>query len=247
NAIKTKVDELLRLVQLDGLGPRYPSQLSGGQRQRVALARALAVEPKILLLDEPFGSLDVKVRKDLRRWLRKLHDEIHVTSLFVTHDQEEALEVADRIVVMNKGHIEQVGSPDEIYDRPANPFVYDFLGRVNLFHGRVHNGRVQIGEVDLDVPQHSDTDNEAAIAYVRPHDIELNRTPSDKGDIEAKIEEIFPIGPSVRFELIRKDGGGRIEAELTRERYNEMKFIEGEEIFISFRNPRVFLGEGGGI
>lgn len=246
-AIKTKVDELLRLVQLDGLGPRYPSQLSGGQRQRVALARALAVEPKILLLDEPFGSLDVKVRKDLRRWLRKLHDDIQVTSLFVTHDQEEALEVADRIVVMNKGNIEQVGSPDEIYDRPANPFVYDFLGRVNLFHGRVHNGRVQIGEVDLGVSQHADTESEAAVAYVRPHDIEINRTPSDKGDIEAKIEEVFAIGPSVRLELIRKDGGGRIEAELTRERYHEMKFKEGEDIFINFRNPRVFLGEGGGI
>ncbi len=245
--IKTKVDELLRLVQLDGLGPRYPAQLSGGQRQRVALARALAVEPKILLLDEPFGSLDVKVRKDLRRWLRKLHDDIHVTSLFVTHDQEEALEVADRIVVMNKGRIEQIGSPDEIYDRPANPFVYDFLGRVNLFHGRVHNGRVQIGEVDLDVAQHSDAHDEPAIAYVRPHDIELNRTPSDKGDIEARVEEVFTIGPSVRLELIRKDGGGRIEAELTRERYNEMKFQEGENIFINFRNPRVFLGKGGGI
>lgn len=245
--IKTKVDELLRLVQLDELGPRYPSQLSGGQRQRVALARALAVEPKILLLDEPFGSLDVKVRKDLRRWLRRLHDEIHVTSLFVTHDQEEALEVADRIVVMNKGQIEQVGSPDEIYDHPANPFVYDFLGRVNLFHGRVHNGRVQIGEVDLAVGQHLDTINEPAIAYVRPHDIELNRKPSEKGDIEARVEEVFAIGPLVRLELIRKDGGGRIEAELTRDRYNEMKFKEGEDIFINFRNPRVFLGPGGGI
>ncbi|MBI3605569.1 MAG: sulfate ABC transporter ATP-binding protein, partial [Nitrospirae bacterium] len=155
--IKAKVDELLRLVQLDGLGNRYPSQLSGGQRQRIALARALAVEPKVLLLDEPFGSLDVKVRKDLRRWLRRLHDEIQVTSLFVTHDQEEALEVADRIVVMNKGRVEQIGAPDEIYDHPANPFVYDFLGRVNLFHGRVHKGRVHIGEVDLDAPQHSDT------------------------------------------------------------------------------------------
>jgi sulfate transport system ATP-binding protein len=245
--IKAKVDELLRLVQLEGLGNRYPSQLSGGQRQRIALARALAVEPKVLLLDEPFGSLDVKVRKDLRRWLRRLHDEIQVTSLFVTHDQEEALEVADRIVVMNKGRVEQIGSPDAIYDHPANPFVYDFLGRVNLFHGRVHKGRVRIGEVDLDAPQHSDTRDEPAIAYVRPHDIELNRIPSDKGAIEARVDEVFAIGPSVRLELVRTDGGGRIEAELTRERYNEMKFLKGENIFINFRNPRVFLNDGGGI
>jgi sulfate transport system ATP-binding protein len=245
--IRNKVDELLRLVQLEDVGKRYPSQLSGGQRQRIALARALAVEPKVLLLDEPFGSLDVKVRKDLRRWLRRLHDEIHVTSLFVTHDQEEALEVADRVVVMNKGRIEQVGSPDEIYDHPANPFVYDFLGRVNLFHGRVHNGKVQIGEVDLDAPPQAGSHEELAVAYVRPHDIELNRVSSEKGDIEATVEEVFTIGPSVRLELIRKDGGGRIEAELTRERYLEMKFREGEKIFINIRNPRVFLGDGGGI
>ena len=143
--IRRKVHELLELVQLDWIADRYPAQLSGGQRQRIALARALAVEPQVLLLDEPFGALDAKVRKDLRRWLRRLHDELHITSVFVTHDQEEALEVADRVVVLNKGGIEQVGTPDEVYDQPATPFVYQFLGNVNLFHSRVHDGFAKIG------------------------------------------------------------------------------------------------------
>ncbi len=141
--ISERVMKLLRLVQLEGLAQRYPSQLSGGQRQRVALARALAVEPRVLLLDEPFGALDAKVRLELRRWLKRLHDEIHVTSVFVTHDQEEALEVADRVVIMNHGQIEQIGTPEEVYDHPANPFVYDFLGTVNLFHGRAAGRRGQ--------------------------------------------------------------------------------------------------------
>ena len=140
-------------MQLDWLADRYPSQLSGGQRQRVALARALAVEPKVLLLDEPFGALDAKVRKELRRWLRRLHDELHVTSIFVTHDQEEALEVADRVVVMNSGRIEQVGSPQEVWDHPASPFVYGFLGDVNLFHGRAHEGEVQLEGMRIDSPE----------------------------------------------------------------------------------------------
>ncbi len=144
NRIRAKVQELLKLIQLETLAQRYPSQLSGGQRQRVALARALAVEPSVMLLDEPFGALDAKVRMELRRWLRQLHDEIHVTSVFVTHDQEEALEVADRVVVMNNGRIEQVGSPEEVYNHPATAFVYNFLGNVNLFHGRVDDGKTYI-------------------------------------------------------------------------------------------------------
>src|SRR5208337_1687294 len=140
--ILERAHRLLELVQLDGLAGRFPSQLSGGQRQRVSLARALAVEPKVLLLDEPFGALDAKVRKELRRWLRKLHEEIHITTLFVTHDQEEALEVADRVAILRAGSIEQIGTPEEIYDNPASPFVYDFLGNVNLFSGRVRDGAV---------------------------------------------------------------------------------------------------------
>src|SRR5687767_5647112 len=185
--IKQKVHDLLNLVQLDWLADRFPSQLSGGQRQRIALARALAVEPKVLLLDEPFGALDARVRKELRAWLRRLHDDIHITSVFVTHDQEEALEVADRVVVMNEGRIEQIGTPDEVYERPASPFVYEFLGKVNLFHGRLHRGRAWIGGVEIDAPEHTEAEELAAIAYVRPHDIEIERvssvnTADDGGD-----------------------------------------------------------------
>lgn len=165
--IAARVHELLNLVQLDWLADRYPDQLSGGQRQRIALARALAVEPKVLLLDEPFGALDAKVRKDLRRWLRRLHDELHITSIFVTHDQEEAMEVADKIVVLNKGQIEQIGTPDEIYNNPASPFVYDFIGQVNLFHSRVDNGWAHIGDYKLPAPEHAEARDRAAIAYVR--------------------------------------------------------------------------------
>ena len=144
---------LLKLVQLDWLSDRYPSQLSGGQRQRVALARALAVEPRVLLLDEPFGSLDAKVRQELRRWLRRLHDEIRVTSVFVTHDQEEALEVSDRVVVMNQGKVEQIGTPQEVFDRPATPFVMGFLGNVNIFQGRIEGGRADFGSMSVDYPE----------------------------------------------------------------------------------------------
>ena len=152
--IKKRVDALLDLVQLGFLADRYPAQLSGGQRQRIALARALAVEPRVLLLDEPFGALDAKVRKELRRWLRHLHDELHITSIFVTHDQEEALEVADQIVVMNKGNIEQIGSPREVYEKPATPFVFDFLGHANRFEGEHQHGKLILGEDRLDLAAH---------------------------------------------------------------------------------------------
>src|SRR5690554_6513772 len=176
--IRRKVMHLLEMVQLDWTADRLPSQLSGGQRQRIALARALAVEPRVLLLDEPFGALDAQVRKDLRRWLRRLHDEIHVTSVFVTHDQEEALEVADRIVIMNRGNIEQIGTPEEVYDHPATPFVYQFLGQVNLFHGRVARGKAHIGALEIPVPEHAETEDSAAIAYVRPHEWEVLGQPA---------------------------------------------------------------------
>ena len=174
-AIRAKVSDLLKLVQLDWLADRYPSQLSGGQRQRVALARALAVEPQVLLLDEPFGSLDAKVRQELRRWLRRLHDEIRVTSVFVTHDQEEALEVADRVVVMNQGRIEQIGTPQEVFDRPATPFVMGFLGHVNVFHGRVEAGRAHLGPLSVDYPEHADEESRPAQGFARPHELELGR------------------------------------------------------------------------
>jgi len=239
--IGEKVHSLLKLIQLDWLANHYPSQLSGGQRQRVALARALAVEPKVLLLDEPFGSLDAKVRLELRRWLRRLHDELHITSVFVTHDQEEALEVSDRVVVMNEGRIEQIGTPEEIYEHPANPFVYHFLGKVNLFHGRVHGGRVQIGSIELDAPEHAEVKDTPAVGYARSHEIELDRIPGDQTAIEAVVSDVHAVGSVVRLELVRQDGGGRVEAELSRERYNELKFQKGERVFVKLRNLRIFL------
>jgi sulfate/thiosulfate transport system ATP-binding protein len=242
SAIGDKVNELLRLVQLDSLAHRYPSQLSGGQRQRVALARALAVEPKVLLLDEPFGALDAKVRAELRRWLRRLHDEIHVTSVFVTHDQEEALEVADRIVVMNEGRVEQVGKPEEVYEHPATPFVYNFLGNVNLFHGRVDGGKAHIDNISLDVPELCCGSDIPAVAYVRPYDIEISRNRSSHEEIEAVVRFIQGAGAVARIELERLDSRETIDAELTRERYRELGLAQGEKVFLRPRNLRVFAG-----
>jgi sulfate/thiosulfate transport system ATP-binding protein len=212
--IKRRVHELLNLVQLDWLADRYPPQLSGGQRQRIALARALAVEPKVLLLDEPFGALDAQVRKDLRRWLRRLHDELHITSVFVTHDQEEALEVADTIVVMNHGVVEQIGSPQAVYDHPASPFVYQFLGNVNLFHSRVHAGIAKIGEV---------------------------RYSDGNSSFQAKINYMHAVGPIVRLELERHDTNAYVEVELTRERFDSLQLNEGETVYLKPHNLRVFL------
>ncbi len=194
--IKAKVMELLTLVQLDWIADRYPHQLSGGQRQRIALARALAVEPKVLLLDEPFGALDAKVRKELRRWLRRLHDEMHVTSVFVTHDQDEAMEVADRIVVMNKGRIEQDGPPDEVYDHPATPFVLQFLGDVNLFHGRL--GR-PAGEV----------------SFVRPHELDVVAS-AVPGAIAATLVQALTVGPNTRLEFRRTADQSVVDVEMPR-------------------------------
>jgi sulfate transport system ATP-binding protein len=241
--IRRRVHQLLELVQLDWLADRYPPQLSGGQRQRIALARALAVEPKVLLLDEPFGALDAKVRKDLRRWLRRLHDELHITSVFVTHDQEEALEVADRIVVMNQGKIEQIGTPQDVYDVPSSPFVYKFLGNVNLFHSRVHAGWARIGDLELELKDHQEADNASAFAYVRPHDIDILRDNSSGSAFKAAIEYIHSVGPVVRLELQREDESELIEAELTRERFQELDLKQGDLVFVKPRNLRVFLSD----
>lgn len=241
--IRARVRELLQLVQLESVGDRYPAQLSGGQRQRIALARALAVEPGVLLLDEPFGALDARVRKELRGWLRRLHDEMSITSVFVTHDQEEALEVADRVVVMNEGRIEQVGSPDEVYERPANPFVYNFLGHVNIFHGRVHAGRGTIGSMVVDLPDHAAANDAQAVAYVRPHDIEVSRERNGEDATLAVVRYIHTAGPVVRIELDRVDGGGSVEAELSREQYRQLGAELGEQVFLKPRNLRVFLDD----
>jgi sulfate/thiosulfate transport system ATP-binding protein len=236
--IKKKVTSLLKLVQLDWIADRYPHQLSGGQRQRIALARALAVEPKVLLLDEPFGALDAQVRKELRRWLRRLHDEIHVTSVFVTHDQEEAMEVSDRIVVMNQGRIEQEGTPDEVYDHPATPFVLKFLGDVNLFHGRDHAP----GGV-AHTPGSTATSNDTSVSYVRPHDIQVLAHP-DTDSLAVKLQHVLTVGPNTRLEFTRTDGKGDIDVELPRAEFVALRdsgvLTEGQEAFLKPRQVRRF-------
>jgi sulfate transport system ATP-binding protein len=217
--IRERVFRLLALVQLDALAGRLPSELSGGQRQRVALARALAVEPRVLLLDEPFGALDARVRKELRRWLRRLHDELGLTSVFVTHDQEEALELADRVVVMNQGQIEQVGTPEEAYHHPATPFVYEFLGDVNVFHLRSGSG--------------------LEAAYVRPHLLEIDRDASGAAALPARVERVFAAGPTVKVELLA-ERGGTLQAELTQERQRALALVPGDRVFVRPREQRVF-------
>ncbi|MER1986889.1 MAG: sulfate ABC transporter ATP-binding protein [Solibacillus sp.] len=241
--IDKKVHELLDLVKLSGFAKRYPAQLSGGQRQRVALARALAVEPKILLLDEPFGALDAKVRKELRRWLRKLHNEIHVTSVFVTHDQEEALDVADRIVIMNKGKIEQLGTPSEVYDEPATPFVYDFLGNVNLFHGRLHKGKLAFGTTELNAPEHLEATDVQAVGYVRPHHLKIEREKYSEETIAANVTFMHAIGPMWFIEMKREDSESYVEVELSREDFAQLNLQLNERVFVSPKEMKVFIPE----
>jgi sulfate/thiosulfate transport system ATP-binding protein len=238
--ITRRVMALLKMVQLDWLADRYPHQLSGGQRQRIALARALAIEPKVLLLDEPFGALDAKVRKELRRWLRRLHDEINLTSVFVTHDQEEALEVADRVVVVNHGKIEQVGTPEEVYDHPATPFVYQFLGNVNRFEGRVKRGVATIGDKHIVAPEHAGVEDSPVTAYVRPHDIDVAKAPSDFA-VAARISHALKVGPVVRMELAREDTGNVLEVELPRERFDDLNIASGNVVYLTPRRAKVFI------
>jgi sulfate transport system ATP-binding protein len=246
--IKAKVTDLLKLVQLDWLADRYPSQLSGGQRQRIALARALAVEPKVLLLDEPFGALDAKVRKELRRWLRRLHDELHVTSIFVTHDQEEALEVADRVVLMNSGKVEQMGSPQDVWDHPASPFVYGFLGDVNLFHGRAHEGEVHVEGFRIDSPEHRDLRDGKALAYVRPHDLDVVPYKQGVSGIVSTLSRAIVVGPIARLELEPVESnpdnpgsGTIIEAQLPAQQFRELGLREGDKVVATPRKARVFV------
>ncbi len=263
--IKEKVMNLLKLVQLDWVAERFPSQLSGGQRQRIALARALAVEPKVLLLDEPFGALDAKVRKELRRWLRRLHDELHVTSIFVTHDQEEALEVADRVVVINKGKIEQEGTPQEVWENPASPFVYGFLGDVNLFKGRAKDGQVYLQEgMQLESSEAKGAVDKNAFAYVRPHELDVARySPGQNTDgngrttgLVVQLSRAIVVGPIARLELIAAEdtqAGDNaqsehlIEAQIPAEQFREMGLREGETLVVTPRRAKVFLDEAAGI
>jgi sulfate transport system ATP-binding protein len=238
--IRRKVKDLLELVQLDWLAERYPPQLSGGQRQRIALARALAVEPRVLLLDEPFGALDAKVRKELRRWLRRLHDDLHVTSIFVTHDQEEALEVADQVVLMNKGRVEQQGAPGEVYNHPASPFVYGFLGNVNLFHGRVHEGVMATGDASFELPEHAAATVGNAIAYVRPHELEIDRYSAGSQGIVVKLRRAHAIGPLAQLDLQRVDNAELVEVVMSNERFGHLQLKEGETLLVRPKNLRVF-------
>jgi sulfate transport system ATP-binding protein len=238
--IHERVTELLHLVRLDGLEKRFPSQLSGGQRQRVALARALAIRPKVLLLDEPFGALDAKVREELRSWLRRLHDEIHVTSVFVTHDQQEAFEVADRVVVMNQGRVEQAGSPVEVFENPANAFVMDFLGNVNVFHAKVRNGRAVMGSMELACPEHDHHDERNATLYVRPHELQIERSPNGGGSLPARVERINAAGPVAKVLLSALETGVVLNVEVSAERYDELGLKTGDTVYVAPRKVRVF-------
>ena len=241
--IADRVHELLKLVRLDNLEKRFPSQLSGGQRQRVALARALAIRPNVLLLDEPFGALDAKVRAELRAWIRRLHDEIHMTSVFVTHDQEEAFEVADHVVVMNKGRIEQVGTPAEVFERPATPFVMDFLGNVNVFRGRVKDGRAVLGTLEIDYPEYPHANEREATFYIRPHELDLQRSRNGVASLEARVARINPTGAVAKVALSNQEFGIDLNVELSLDRFSELALRTGDTVYVSPRKARAFMPE----
>jgi sulfate/thiosulfate transport system ATP-binding protein len=235
-----RVHELLRLIRLEGLGKRYPAELSGGQRQRVALARALAIQPKVLLLDEPFGALDAKVRQELRQWLRRLHDEIHVTSIFVTHDQEEAFEVADKVVIMQAGRVEQSGTPAEVFEHPANAFVMDFLGNVNVFHGRVQHGVATLGGLEVPWPDYPHAEPREAKGYVRPHELDIERSPNGAPAVQARVVHVNTAGAVTRVRLRTSDADELMHVEVSQLRSAELNLRVGEIVFLAPRKVRVF-------
>jgi sulfate transport system ATP-binding protein len=237
--VRERVRELLGLVKLESLEGRYPAQLSGGQRQRVALARALAARPRVLLLDEPFGALDARVRADLRQWLRRLHDEVPVTTIFVTHDQEEAFEVADKVVVMNEGRVEQTGTPQEVFEHPANAFVMDFLGNVNVFPVQLLNGRAMLGGVEIPLP-HVPTVGEEGRVFVRPHELEITRTREGSSALEARITHINPAGSVVKVRCIAEQFGLLVNVDVTPERYAALKLKPEEVVYIAAKKARMF-------
>lgn len=240
--IRSRVTELLELVRLEQMGDRYPAQLSGGQRQRIALVRALAPEPKVILLDEPFGALDAKVRAELRAWLRRFHDQFHVTSIFVTHDQEEAFEVADRVVVMNHGKVEQVGTPVEVFEHPANAFVMDFLGNVNVFQAQLKDGRVLIGDVELPVRQGAVivNSNGKADVYVRPHELDIEPGCADGNCLRGKVMHVNPAGAVVKVRVMVEDFGLMVNVDLTPDRYKFLGVRVGESVFVSPKSAKIF-------
>jgi sulfate transport system ATP-binding protein len=240
--IRKRVDELLELVQMTGHRDRYPSQLSGGQRQRVALARALAPRPKVLLLDEPFGALDARVRQELRVWLRRLHDEVHVTSLFVTHDQEEAFEVADQVIVMNRGRIEQMGPPQVLYEQPSTPFVTSFLGSVNVMSVHGDHAAAVVGAGSPLVDQAS-SDGASIALYIRPHDLDLTHERNGGAAWAGHVTRVTPMGAYVRFDVALTDGTD-VRVEVSRERYAALEMPRiGMPVFVEAREYKVFADQ----
>ena len=238
--IDATVTELLDLVQLHALGERYPSELSGGQRQRVALARALAPRPSLLLLDEPFGALDAKVRVELREWIRRLHEEREITSVFVTHDQEEAMALADRVIVLHKGRVEQIGTPEEIYDHPATEFVASFVGSTNVLSGEVKGGKASLGAIAASAPPGM-SDGDRVRAFVRPHDVEITAPTGDGAAVAtARIERMIRIGFMIRIELKLADGQP-LSMEVTKDRAAELGVTQGDDVFVNLREARIFV------
>jgi sulfate transport system ATP-binding protein len=240
--IRQRVMELLRLVRLDDLAGRYPSTLSGGQKQRIALIRALAPQPRLMLLDEPFGALDAKVRMELRHWLRHFHDEFQVTSIFVTHDQEEAFEVADRIVVLNKGRIEQNDTPAQVFEHPANEFVIDFLGNVNIFPVLVKDGRVLMGslEMPLSPVRRNGNGSEPSHVYVRPHELDIGRIPDGRTALQARIVHINPAGSVVKVRLFADQFGLTVNVDISPDNYSAMQLMPGDVVYVSPKKARMF-------
>jgi sulfate/thiosulfate transport system ATP-binding protein len=239
--IRNRVMELLQLVRLEELANRYPSQLSGGQKQRIALIRSLAPEPKVLLLDEPFGALDAKIRAELRAWLRRFHDEFHVTSIFVTHDQEEAFEVADKIVIMKDGQIEQTGTPSQVFEHPATPFVMDFLGQVNKFPVTLQNGKALMGKVELPLTSPPSNDSGKTHVYIRPHELDIDREFSNSAShLAGKVIHINPAGSVVKVRLMAEEFGLMINVDLSPERYAFLQIVPGDIVFIAPKRTRIF-------
>ena len=240
--VEARVDEMLKLVQLEELGKRYPGQLSGGQRQRVAFARALAIQPKLLLLDEPFGALDSRVRVELSEWLQSLHEQTGVTTLLVTHDQEEALEISQHVVVLSDGHVAQAGPPEEIYDRPATPFVASFVGGTSVLRGRVRSGRAEMGSLVVEAP-HSAQEGESVHAFVRPHDIKLARSAQGSNELTTgRVERLKSVGGYVKV-LLKLPSGETVTVEVPRTEFDDLGVVEGDHVHADVRMAKVFLGD----
>ena len=245
DAVRARVRELLELVQMDTMAGRYPAQLSGGQKQRVALARALALEPEVLLLDEPFGALDAKVRKELRRWLRHLHEQISVTSIFVTHDQEEAMEVSDQVVVMSQGHIEQIGSPLTVYEQPASRFVFDFLGHINALEGLYDGAVWQSGEARLRLDTHGACPDGALTLYLRPHEATLAKAPVEHAHLPGKLAARSVFGGTVTLELEPRGwGAGVLEVELDRDTWAALAPGRDDTLYLLPRSLQTVTCDG---